>query len=79
MDLCPRGDLNPEIGEISLITGLNSKTGEESPDRGVHAHHCTPDERAAARSLSSLLGHHSLEEMVRIVLDRNKRLPLFVA
>ncbi len=37
MDLCPRGDLNPEIGEISLITDLNSKTGEKSPDRGVHA------------------------------------------
>ena len=34
--LCPR-DLNPENGEISLITDLNSKTGEESPDRGLHA------------------------------------------
>src|SRR3974390_3416756 len=35
--MCPRGDLNPETGEISLITDLNSKTGEKSPDRGVHA------------------------------------------
>jgi len=35
--MCPRGDLNPETGEISLIMDLNSKTGEESPDRGVHA------------------------------------------
>ena len=34
---CPRGDLNTETGEISLITGLNSKTGEKSPDRGSHA------------------------------------------
>jgi hypothetical protein len=34
---CPRGDLNPETGEISLIMDLNSKTGEESPDRGFHA------------------------------------------
>ena len=31
------GDLNPQVGEISLKLGLNSKTGEESPDRGVHA------------------------------------------
>ena len=37
MDQCPRGDLNPGTGEISLITDLNSKTGEESPDRGSHA------------------------------------------
>jgi hypothetical protein len=35
--MCPRGDLNPETGEISLDLGLNSKTGEKSPDRGVHA------------------------------------------
>jgi hypothetical protein len=33
MDLCPRGDLNPETGEISLNLDLNSKTSEESPDR----------------------------------------------
>jgi hypothetical protein len=32
-----RGDLNPQVGEISLKLGLNSKTGEKSPDRGVHA------------------------------------------
>jgi hypothetical protein len=32
-----RGDLNPESGEISLIADLNSKPGEESPDRGFHA------------------------------------------
>jgi hypothetical protein len=32
-----RGDLNPHAGEISLDLGLNSKTGEKSPDRGVHA------------------------------------------
>ena len=30
-------DLNPGTGEISLNTDLNSKTGEKSPDRGVHA------------------------------------------
>ena len=35
--LIVRGDLNPETGEISLKLGLNSKTGEKSPDRGVHA------------------------------------------
>jgi hypothetical protein len=35
--MCPRGDLNPETGEISPIMDLNSKTGEKSPDRGVHA------------------------------------------
>ena len=34
--MCPRGDLNPGNGKISLITDLNSKTGEESPDRGFH-------------------------------------------
>ena len=45
---CPRGDLNPGTGEISLNLDLNSKTGEKSPDRGVHASHCTPD--AASRS-----------------------------
>jgi hypothetical protein len=31
------GDLNAKTGEISLIAGLNSKAGEESPDRGSHA------------------------------------------
>jgi hypothetical protein len=35
--VCPRGDLNPHAGEISLNLDLNSKTGEKSPDRGVHA------------------------------------------
>ena len=34
--LCPRGDLSSETSEISLNLGLNSKTSEESPDRGVH-------------------------------------------
>jgi len=29
--------LNPETGEISPIMDLNSKTGEKSLDRGVHA------------------------------------------
>jgi hypothetical protein len=29
--------LNPETGEISLNLDLNSKTGEKSPDWGVHA------------------------------------------
>jgi hypothetical protein len=47
--MCPRGDLNPEIGEISLYLDLNSKTGEKSPGRGVHAANDTPDGRAAAR------------------------------
>jgi len=37
MDLCPRGDLNPHAGEISLNLDLNSKTGEKSPEWGVHA------------------------------------------
>ena len=32
-----RGDLISETGEISLDLCLNSKTGEKSPDRGVHA------------------------------------------
>jgi hypothetical protein len=36
-DCCRRGDLNPKTGEISLNLGLNSKTGEKSPDRGAHA------------------------------------------
>ena len=31
------GDLSSETGEISLDLGLNSKPGEKSPDRGVHA------------------------------------------
>jgi hypothetical protein len=31
------GNLNPHDGEISLDLDLNSKTGEKSPDRGVHA------------------------------------------
>jgi hypothetical protein len=35
--MCPRGDLNPETGEISLNLDLNSKTGEKSPVRGTHA------------------------------------------
>jgi hypothetical protein len=35
--MCPRGDLNPETGEISLNLDLNTKTGEKSPVRGVHA------------------------------------------
>ena len=30
------GDLNPGTGEISLYLGLNPKTGEKSPGRGVH-------------------------------------------
>jgi hypothetical protein len=30
-------DLNPHSGEISPDLGLNSKTSEKSPDRGVHA------------------------------------------
>ena len=34
---CPRGDLNPHTGEISLGLDLNSKTGDESPDQGSHA------------------------------------------
>jgi hypothetical protein len=29
--------LNPHAGEISLDLDLNSKTGEKSPDRGIHA------------------------------------------
>lgn len=37
--VCPRGDLNPEISEISLNLSLNSKTGEKSPDGGVHTRH----------------------------------------
>ena len=36
--LVSEGDLNPEPGEISLNLGLNSKTGEKSPDRGVHGY-----------------------------------------
>jgi len=40
--MCPRGDLNPETGEISLNMDLNSKTGKESPDQGSHAADPTP-------------------------------------
>jgi hypothetical protein len=29
--------LNPHTGEISPITGMNTKTSEKSPDRGSHA------------------------------------------
>ena len=29
--------MNPETGEISLNLDLNPKTGEKSPDRGIHA------------------------------------------
>jgi hypothetical protein len=32
---CPRGDLNPGTGEISLNLGLNSKTGEKSRIGGL--------------------------------------------
>jgi hypothetical protein len=32
-----RGDLNPQVGEISLDLDLNSKTGEKSPGGGDHA------------------------------------------
>ena len=45
---CPRGDLNPETGEISLNLDLNSKTGEKSPDRGVHAAMVTDAPRIAS-------------------------------
>ena len=31
-----KGDSNPHNGEISLNLGLNSKTGEKSPDQGSH-------------------------------------------
>ena len=40
--------MNPETGEISLNLDLNSKTGEKSPDWGVHVIHCTLGGRAAA-------------------------------
>lgn len=50
MDLCPRGDLNPGTGEISLNLDLNSKTGEKSPDRGVHASTVHLTRQAAADS-----------------------------
>jgi Recombinase len=45
---CPRGDLNPGTGEISLIADLNSKTGEKSPDRGPHAAMITGAPRIAS-------------------------------
>lgn len=51
---CPRGDLNPWNGEISLITGLNSKTGEKSPDRGVHAAMVRGAHRLASSKLRRL-------------------------
>jgi hypothetical protein len=46
------GDLNPETGEISLNLDLNSKTGEKSPDRGVHAAMVTGAPRLASSGLS---------------------------
>jgi hypothetical protein len=51
MGLCPRGDLNPQVGEISLDLGLNSKTGEKSPDRGVHASMLAGMSRLASNAL----------------------------
>ncbi len=53
--MCPRGDLNPEIGEISLDLDLNSKTGEKSPDRGVHAGIVAGAPRLASSKLRRLL------------------------
>ena len=51
---CPRGDLNPGTGEISLHLDLNSKTGVKSPDRGVHAANRTPDGHVVARLQDAL-------------------------
>ena len=48
--MCPRGDLNPQFGEISLDLDLNSKTGEKSPGQGDHAAEPTPLDRHSNRS-----------------------------
>ena len=50
----PRGDLNPEIGEISLNLDLNSKTGEKSPDWGVHAAMVTGAPQIASSQIGRL-------------------------
>jgi hypothetical protein len=52
--LCPRGDLNSGTGDISLIMDLNSKTGEKSPDRGVHAVMVAGEARLASSRLYRL-------------------------
>ena len=56
------GDLNPEIGEISLNLSLNSKTGEKSPDRGVHTGMVAGQPWLASSGLRCGTGFHSEPE-----------------
>jgi hypothetical protein len=37
MDLCPRGDLNPETRAFSPVLRLSTQAGEKSPVLGFHA------------------------------------------
>jgi hypothetical protein len=61
------GDLNPETGEISLNLDLNSKTGEKSPDRGVHVRRVV----GTAPIVSSRFGQ--LVSVARIERSRDSR------
>jgi hypothetical protein len=58
--MCPRGDLNPETGEISLHLDLNSKAGEESPVRGFHANIVAGAPRLASSRLRRLAAQRGL-------------------
>ena len=54
--------MNPETGEISLNLDLNSKTGEESPDRGVHAAKVAGAPRLESSGISRLAAEPGLLE-----------------
>jgi hypothetical protein len=58
--MCPRGDLNPETGEISLNLGLNSKAGVESPVRGFYANIVAGAPRLASSRLGRLAAERGL-------------------
>ena len=54
MDQVSEEGLEPQAGEISLDLDLNSKTGEKSPDRGVHAAMVGEAHRLASSKLRRL-------------------------
>jgi hypothetical protein len=51
-----RWDLNPHTGEISPITGMNTKTSEKSPDWGSHAFTIPGAPRPASSQINRLGG-----------------------
>jgi hypothetical protein len=55
-----RGDLNPHAGEISLDLDLNLKTGEKSPDGGVHAVRVVGAPRLASSGFRRLAAERAL-------------------